>query len=259
MKQRYDYFQYKLPDKPASYYIDRAVPVLRELRERFPKQYEEIFCCASEVLTISGVRALDTYYVFDYAPTELVNEIALFLKSKQLLVAPETFPYADTPNTEQAFSLVHLQAIHEIPDRYGYVPAWQPFHGDKIQQPQDFFLWWSLWKERVVYLPDNATHKDPIPAPIKQWMQHDAYAAHNMTFGMLLGYPGEAICSTLWESERDRDEGLIVDARIAEARRHDGAIPVYSYHKELASSKTIQAHEKLWSDILSGVYAQLEG
>ena len=274
--QRYDYFDYKLPDEPASYYAGRVIPILKDLRRNFPKQFKENFRCPSEVLTLSGVRAFDTYYdLGEGTDDQLRQDLATYLQSQDILLVEETFPFIGENNKEHRYSLVHVAALAEIPKHYGFVPEWQPLRVTKMAQPVDFYFWWMMWKERIGGKGMQwAKHRMP-----KRW--YDSWSAvHNITFGMLLGYPGEAICSCIISDEaHEAGQEVVYDvgmtaaertqyetqralfmtrANIAHADKYDGAQPVYDFEASLRDWLATRSHEKLWSDILSKVYAAVK-
>jgi hypothetical protein len=275
VKHRYDYFKYSLPPESAELYAERALTILRGLRDRFPAFYE-LFRSPSEVLTLSGVRAFDTYYELgEDAQQADVDALADYLKTAGILLVDETFAVAGENNPEKRYSLIHMQALHEIPARYGYVPEWLDLNFADVKQPSDFFFWWLSWKERI----GSAAMSGRIKKMPDRW-GNSWRATHNITFGILLGYPGEAICSDVQceedylsgiemvgdvgRSKAELDEAvangatITTNARIQHADKYAGAQPVYYYEASLKTNQHIVAHEKLWSDILTLVYAGLD-
>jgi hypothetical protein len=252
MKRNYDYLRYSLPTETAGVYSQKAIKILREIQDQYPDFYIR-FRCPSEVLTLSGVRAFDTYYELgaDAKPSDIRGLKAL-LKKHNILLLEHTFPMNGLANEQNDYSIVNVGEMLKTPERYGYVPfKWVPPHFELMENDRDFFLWWAMWKQSIEGDPNMGTL-------MAEWFKNDHLAAHNVTFGMLLGYPGEAICSALYETEEDYDQGLIQQANIQCSNVFDGAVPIYSYHKELSDNRHIVAHQKLWSDILKNVYAELE-
>ena len=74
--------------------------------------------------------------------------------------------------------------------------------------------------------------------------------------GIMLGYPDEAIMSSLhkWDEDPSSADDPLIDARIAYADYYDCPQPVYSYPQSLKGNPKIIEHEKLWSSILKGFY-----
>jgi hypothetical protein len=73
-----------------------------------------------------------------------------------------------------------------------------------------------------------------------------------------LGYPGEAISSVLYETVADSETDQIIHSKVKHADAFDGAHPTYTYMREVAHNANIDDHQRLWADILDGVYSKLE-
>lgn len=78
---------------------------------------------------------------------------------------------------------------------------------------------------------------------------------NHIAFGILVGYPDEAILGavTKWEEDDPFAEPLI-DADIRGSGYYNCPRPVYSYPRHLVTNLTINTHEKLWSSILEEFY-----
>ena len=241
-KKRYDYFKYSLPTQPSSHYARAAIKILAELKKSFPEFYE-ILSQSSEVLTLSGVRAFDTYYSLgkDVKPERIV-ELQNLLRSHDILLLEETYPIIGEKNLEHNYSLVNISALRRISEDYGYVPGWKMPVIEHLHTNNDFTLFWFLWKNGIA---NDANEENRLP---KVW-RTNWWAIHDITFGMLLGYPGEAICSAVYEE----DITSMLQAEIAYGQTEEGAWPIYYYHKDVKDHPNIHAHEKLWSDILTSV------
>lgn len=241
----YTVFDYQLPGESAEFYAAQAIAVLQELKAEFPDDFAKSFRCPSEVLTLSGARAFDTYYDLgadkDDAYKQRLREL---LRKHGILLIDETMPAGGEDNPDNMFSIVNIEALQELPTTYLNLPFWQPFIAEAMQNDSDFMLWWLLWRHRV--LLDGGEWQDGL---LKTWMAHDLGAAHDLTFGMLLGYPGEAIASQLFDTTQESTK-----ANIKYAAKYDGAQPVYSFSPDLADNPNIIRHQKLWSDILEIVY-----
>jgi hypothetical protein len=269
---RYDYFKYHLPPEPAETYAKRAIAILQEIRKRWPKFYLQLRA-PSEVLTLSGVRAFDTYYDFGKtAPQKDIADLSAYLESHGILLVLETYPFIGEQNREHNYSLVHQSALADIPNRYGFVPEWQDLHFAGLHCPTDFFLWWLFWKDRI-----GGTYGRIKKMPAA-WSNNWSHI-HDITFGMLLGYPGEAICSVIRatnqktgsydvlfeydmapeEIQKYQANGTLVmhSADIAHVDKFDGAQPRYDYAAALQKNPHIRAHQTLWSGILTEVYRAL--
>jgi hypothetical protein len=247
MKQSFDYFEYKLPDMTAEYYANKAIDVLKQIQSKFPDQFKRNFRSPSEVLTLSGVRAFDTYYdLGQNFDAESIQELKKLLGKHGILLILETMDFADETNKTNRYSLLNIQGFENIKKQYGNIPSWIPLHFDKLQRDVDFMTWWWAWQNNIAM--EATRDNDKL---IQKWLKIDWYAPLNITFGMLLGYPGEAICSILWDD-------VSQNAIVKKADKFNGAQPVYDYSKKLVKNKNIQNHTKLWSDILTLVYDDLK-
>lgn len=247
MKPIYDFFQYRLPEGAADEYAQRAVKILQEIQAKFPELYTS-FKAPSEILTLSGVRAFDTYYdLGEEAIQKQITGIKALLKKHGILLLEADFLPANDVYSDHQYSLVHMEALRDLPNRYGHIPGWRSLHIEAMKQDFDFMTWWHLFWQKGIAAEerDNET--------IRKWLRNDWWAPHNISFGMLLGYPGEAIVSYLEESE----DSEVATARILHADIPDTAQPMYSYLSSLANNVNIVAHEKLWSEILGKVYNML--
>jgi hypothetical protein len=239
---------YKIPPESAEKYAQNAVTILNELKIQFPEFYDE-FKAPSEVLTLSGVRAFDTYYELgENVPAERVSELREFLLNNGIVLVEETEvnKVAGKLSTDNPYSVIHVAALNRISDRYTENAAFTAPDIDVITDAKSFFLWWFIWKQKFT---------DGLQGDIKQFIKNDVWAGHSATFGMLLGYPGEAIMSLFWD---DADVQIaMIEAKVLHADKFDQAWPRYDYVKDLESNDNIVAHEKLWSGILERVYTDL--
>jgi len=247
-ERRYDYFKYRLPEKSTQHYANNALKILKDIKHEFPDLFR-VFRVPSEVLTLSGVRAFNAYNQLGRINAATKNGIKALLKRHNLLLVEDTVPVLGGSNRDNLFMLVNFAALSEIPKTYGYIPSWPKPVIRHMQTGQDFLLWWTVWK---VLISQELVDNKRLPG--REWVQ-DGYAAHNIAFGMVLGYPGEAIASCLWGEEAGIAE---ISARIKHATQYSGPQPIYSYTEKLKDNPNIQAHEKLWSDILTIVYKDLK-
>jgi len=242
----YDIFDYKLPPLTAEEYASAALSILGGIKNEFPEFYDR-FKSPSEVLTLSGVRAFDTYYELGKStPPQRIQELKEFLykygiiliEEKQVNSIPGGVQFDDNP-----YSIIHFDALKRLTNDYKNSEISIPDE-DTILDPKSFIIWWFFWKANIM-MSKNEVLKDLIC--------NDVWAPHNITFGMLLGYPGEAIVSICI------DPDIIggVEAKIRHARDRNGAQPVYEYAPELKGNKNISVHENLWSAILDEVYARI--
>lgn len=89
-----------------------------------------------------------------------------------------------------------------------------------------------------------------------EFKQHSREDLNHIAFGILLGYPDEAITESVlaWHSEDEPFSEKSIPADISGADYYVCPQPVYSYPRRLVNNPTIKAHEKRWSDILNDYY-----
>lgn len=243
----YSVFEYWLPTESAKAYADKALQILREINMQFPDEFHN-FRSPSEVLTLSGVRAFDTYYELGSDKDEdYKQKLRDLLRAHGVLFIDETLPFIGEANKDNRYSLVHIQALENLPQTYRNMPFWLPFDHQSMRNDTDFYAWWVFWRDGV------HTHgEDWHNGLLHTWLSKYMPVAHDITFGILLGYPGEAIVGAI----ADQIDGThkMMDAKILHADKYDGAQPVYQFPAELADNPNIATHQKLWSDILDAVY-----
>ena len=255
MAQNYEYLGYALPTGTSDEYATNALLILAKIEKQFPEFYDS-FRCPSEILTLSGARAFDTYYELgEGISAQKITDLKKLLLSHGIVLLMEAFPFGNEPEleTDNRYSLVHVEAFYDMPNRYHHMPkpGWDKPNFTKLTNDNDFFLWWGNWQRSILLVPE-------LDATIKDLLAISSWTAHDLTFGMLLGYPGEAIISFGFETEAISDAGQNRNAKIKHAEKFDGAHPVYGYLDVVENHPNIIGHEKLWSDILEKVYSKLE-
>lgn len=84
----------------------------------------------------------------------------------------------------------------------------------------------------------------------------DSESLYHIVFGILLGYPDEAIVSSVksW-NENDPFAEPLIEADIRGARYYSCPQPIYQYPRHLVTNKLINEHESWWSSILKEYYS----
>lgn len=203
---------------------------------------------------MSGVRAFDTYYELGKEASRAeIEDLKALLKKYGTVLLEEDFPFGDEASADNRYSIVHISALNDIPNRYKHLPkpGWKQPDFTQLENDLDFFLWWENWQRSILLVKK-------LDMTCKDWLTNSSWMAHTMTFGVLLGYPGEAICSALYETEVDGKSGQVIEAKITHANKFDGAQPIYDYLKGVEDSPVLASHQALWSSILDGVYLELE-
>jgi hypothetical protein len=251
---KYGHIRYSLPDKQASDYAARAINILIDIQQSAPRMLP-IFLAANSVLTLSGVRAYDAYHEFyGFYSDEEENRVAEALQRHGVHILPSGRSLADPTDSRLMFELLNQGGLEGLSENY-HIAGDEPWPVVRsIAYSGEGFAAWSGDAERwLTALISDGT----LPAA---WSE-DKLTAHDLRFGMLLGYPARAIESAVWLTleETDNDGNLPHSGSVAQARisYHDAyfaAWPVYQYAAELRHDPEIQAHESLWSQILAIVY-----
>lgn len=237
-----DVFHYTLPSDSPSKYAEQALAILKTIEAKHSK-FLPYMLASDVVLTLSGVRAFDTYLTFEkLTETEIDSAISL-LADNGLTLFSHWSEYSSSD--KNLYSLMHHAALKKIPEQYklnAWIEPLQPFTFDRM-------LSWAHIVETGIF---QNIENDILP---KEW-QNNHWGAHNIRFGILLGYPGEAIASCCWEEilHAPGDPLEATNATIAYHDAYDAAYPVYSFVKHLGSNEHIINHQLLWSEILTGVY-----
>jgi hypothetical protein len=235
-------FHYALPAEKAAVYAAQAIKILRDIQAKQPRLLPYMLA-ANTVLTLSGVRALDTYITFEKLTATEVEAAMALLSSHGFTLFSMVTEYDKTD--EDVYTLVNHAAVKKIPEQYR-LKAWieprEPFTNERL-------LSWSYLVEYRIF---NAMEEGRLP---REWLSQ-RWTAHDIRFGILLGYPGEAIASSCWGdvlNSADKTPELL-SAEIAYHSMYDAAWPVYYFMQEVRDNAHIKAHQKLWSDILTAVY-----
>lgn len=206
-----------------------------------------LFYCiqASNILALAGLRAQSPYNEFrpDFQKQELLQSV---LHEHGYEIMLEQMPYYH--ETRRIFSLHCVAAFGELPERYKVLkPFWKT--PKKLADTVDFFLWSQHIQLSLVRLmEDNA-----LP---REWLL-DWWAPHSIRFGMLLGYPGQAITSHCWGAA-NHTGGKPVEPEMTPSIPFQGAYTgtyvEYTYASSLRGDPVLADNEKLWAEVLRLVY-----
>jgi hypothetical protein len=233
----FDVLHYNLPAESSSHYSDKAISILRN----FQKEHLPYFLSSDIVLTLSGVRAFDTYITFEGLESSTVSQFRHILAKEGLTLASETSEYEDPVDF---YYLVNHDALQAIPTQYAFKGWFNPNPPYTIERMHD----WTYHIERTL---NNLMADEKLP---KAWLA-DHLSAHNIRFGILLGYPGEAIACGCWmDVLGEKQMPGARSSAIAYHDAYDAAWPTYYFTDAVAGNANIQAHQQLWSEILTEVY-----
>lgn len=201
----------------------------------------------SNLLAIGGLRGVSPYVTFgEHDHQACSSEFQAFLRGFGLrLIAEEVHygPKADEPS----YLLIHTGAFEALKDHYHAVQDWwakRPLEYDHL----NYFEWY------MYNLTDcqQAMESNKLP---QQWLA-EWWAPHNVCFGMLLGYPGAAICSYVTADMVGRTLGVQPDMVQVEFHYAEtgGAEVFYDIQQADANSRQIESHRKRWQDFFDMVY-----
>lgn len=237
LTQDYGVLKYTLPSGAAEQYAQRAIAVLDSL----PFDELPYLLRADVVLTLSGVRALDAYISFPGLDLAGIARITRRLAAHGLTLFSEGDEYT---GPSDGFFLVHHQAMQGLHQQYGL----QGWFNPRPPYTMERLMVWAYLVEGIL-----RGHMDRGTLP-KEWLR-DYQLPHDIWFGILLGYPGEAIASMCWLGAlHERAGSLIPQAVIAYHDAYEAAWPVYGFTKDAMDNANVRAHQALWSAILTGVY-----
>jgi hypothetical protein len=237
---------YSLPDVTAKQAASQAISVLEEIAKA-DKTCLFYSLQASNVLALAGLRAQSPY-----------NEFPPFFSSqKQVLLAKllhhrgYEVMYDDNPydsDTRKTFSIMCTKAFSELPKQYAFISSfWKK--PQKVGDFTDFAYWSYYFESSVVDLMDE----NKLP---KDWLL-DWWAPHNIRFGALLGYPGQAIASFCWDEVQHFKGNTTLKEltpSIPFQGIYFGAHVNFGYSSALKDDAVLRKHEALWSDVLTKVY-----
>jgi hypothetical protein len=200
----------------------------------------------SNILALAGLRAQSPYNEFEPSfSIERRTSLATALKAFGCSIR---FEKPDHEEDSNLFSIMSQRAFDEVPQRYRVIQAyWKNLK--QFEDSSDFEKWSSEFEASLKV----AMEHNILP---KQWLL-DPEASHNIRFGMLLGYPGQAIASLCWldVQRKNNTEQQELTATLPFQGLYCGAHVNYVYASELKNNSEINAHQRLWANVLSGVYA----
>lgn len=233
---------YVLPDKPASYFSDQALEILKHIEKAMPAMLP-CMLRSDIVLTISGARALTTYIESSELPETQRQKLIDYLSSRNIALFEEILPgYPNEINTN--WYILHEAEFQAVPIRYPNFIKYQ-MPKKRIKNFTELIVWTYMHEGLI----RNFFVDRSFPLADDEFMKAQ-FAAHDVRFGILLGYPMKAILGDITVSEKRKTHA----ATIAYADAHDSAQPTYTIDDALIDDPQIKIHQKLWSDILSLVY-----
>jgi hypothetical protein len=242
----YDELNYSLTAVTAEVATQKAIHILEAIALANPAC---LFYCmqASNIVALAGLRAQSPYNSFhpDFSAAQQ-QLLAGILHEHGCEILYDKDPYSE--GTANSFSLLNFKAFDELPERYGVLKSfWKPPH--KLQDLVALIRWSNYIQSELVRQMEQRN----LPT---EWLL-DRWAPHTVRFGMLLGYPGQAISSVCWAGAleaKNEPTGHLIGPSIPFQGIYSGAHVGYDYDESLKHEPVIVQHEALWSDALHGVY-----
>lgn len=246
---KYKELGYTLPKVSAQKAADRAIAVLEDIAKTDGACLFYVIQ-ASNILALAGLRAQSPYNEFPPSfskSNQAVLEKLLHENGYGILYENDN-PYED--DRRNTFLIMCNEALLELPKSYASIRKfWKA--PKKLGDMSDFTLWSLYFQTSLVRMMEDGE----LP---KEWLQY-WWAPHHIRFGMLLGYPGEAIAADLYAAVADVKGKQLAYLDAAEIIPfqgvYSGSNVSYYYAKELKDSSVIKEHTTLWTDVLTEVYA----
>jgi hypothetical protein len=178
--------------------VQRAVVVIDDIFHVVPGALPFVMD-PSAVLLFSGMRAESPYHMFgDIINEKQVNRFEEVIARHSIYRFTETLSQESAYPGGEAFSLNNLNTLNALPEKYVCIRNfWEPLSTNPSFRCG--FIGWTFALERAL-----ARSMESGELPVA-WL-NDWWAPHNLRFGMLLGYPGEAISSSLWAKSMGRQK-----------------------------------------------------
>lgn len=226
--------------------IDIIKSVLRDIPSALPYIMEP-----SAVVFFAGLRAESPYHSLgDGIGEEDKRILDAVLAKHNIYRFTEVMPADSAYPGDEVFSLVNTSILNMIPRQYGFVKdAWTPL---KLDIPFKYaYIEWAFVTERTL-----ARLMDTGRLP-KDWLK-EWWAPHNLRFGMLLGYPGEAISSSLWDEAHHRagenEDHTMTEIIIADGKPYFGSRVGFDVSTDAANHPSVKNIEHTWKQVIDRVY-----
>lgn len=242
---------YSLPKNPAKRYSDKALEILKEIEELCPEALP-IFARSDIAITLSGVRSYNAYVgeLTQFLSPKDIEALKSLLQKHDIYLESDESEYPINPGEEPWFYMINEKALKLIPEQYG-LDAWiepiAPYSFDR------FMAWQSIIEDKIHY----EMVRERLPYKWSQFF----WAVSSIWEGMLYGYPAIAITSyNDWDiamilaRSEDEEPGPLLESDVAYRDMYLAPHVVYSYPRELKGDEAIEAHRRLWSEVLIGIY-----
>lgn len=242
---KYDELGYSLPKMTADAAAARAITILEEIAKADAGCLFYVMQ-ASNILALAGLRAQSPYNDFEpsfgFGRQFLLDKI---LRQHGCAIMNDSDPYVD--NARNTFSVMCSRAFKDLPHSYSFISSF--WKGPRqVGDLTDFVLWSDHFQMTIV----QKIEEGELP---KDWLL-DWWAPSHIRFGMLLGYPGQAISASCWNEARHYEgkPEKELTASIPFQGVYCGAHVNYNYLRGLQDDPVMKAHQALWTSVLTQVY-----
>jgi hypothetical protein len=223
-----------------------ADTILTACSKEFPKLLPYLLE-PSNLLVLGGLRGVSPYATFGtHDKLARSPEFTAFLHRFGLRLIREQQSYGQYAG-EFSYMLIHTGAFEALADHYHAVKDWwapKPKEYDHLNY-LDWYMFNLTGCETVI-------EEGVLPA---QWLA-EWWTPHNICFGMLLGYPGTAICSLAAADTVKRTLGVMPDMITVEFQYPDtrGAQVSYDIQQADIGSRQMLTHQKRWQAFFDMLY-----
>jgi len=243
-----DYLQFQQSPYTVTDHAAEADAILEACGKHFPKLVPYLLE-PSNVLALGGLRGVSPYVTFGkydvLARSDAFNK--LLHRFGIRLIEEEGHYGENTPSNEHFYLLIHTGACEAVPEQYRAVAGWW------APKPRKYdYLNYGNWY--TYNLLECAMRLEHGKLP-KQWLA-DWWAPHNICFGMLLGYPGVAICSLVNSEMLYKQLGAPAKLETVEFvyPKNNGTRVSYELHEADKGSKQVATHRQRWQAFFDMVY-----
>lgn len=223
-----------------------AINILEQLVDKVSPANLAYWVTPNSILTLSGARAYCDGVYYHPSKKQLTSWRAEIIESIEALQSITDVYFAeakiDKSTSKEAYvgyDIVFAQGLKFVLDNTEILKNDKQYK--LIQQ--------KLSGEKLVESLSLSLAQD------ERFKQHNKENLDHVAFGVLIGYPDKAILGSV--SEWDNDDPFaepLIDADIRGSWYYICPRPVYSYPRHLVNDDTINAHERLWSNILRDFY-----
>lgn len=229
---------------------DRAILIIKEIYHTVPAALPFLLE-PSALLLFANQRAESPYHqIGDALNSQQYKKLDTILAKHNIYRFIEKSSAESNSYGEEWFSLVSTTMLNTIPNRYEFIKdSWTPLN---LNIPLRYaYIEWNFIIERTI-----ADLMDGGSLP-KEWLK-DWWSPHNLRFGMLLGYPGEAISSMLWSTAYEYSSTSKGDALsnilVAIDEQYFGAQVSFEVNRAATGLESIVNTKDMWKNIIAKIY-----